>query len=96
MEKKYKIVLFDMDGTILDTLRDLSDSVNWALAECGLPQRTFAENRRFLGNGIINLIHRAVPEGTPEDLELQVRTVYKHHYEQHCNDTTKPFDGIPE
>ena len=94
--KKYKIVLFDMDGTILDTLQDLSDSVNWALRACGLPERTYAENRRFLGNGIFNLIHRAVPEGTPQDLEDKVRTVYKHHYEQHCNDTTKPFDGIPE
>ena len=95
MEKKYKIVLFDMDGTILDTLRDLSDSVNWALAECGLPQRTFAENRRFLGNGIINLIHRAVPEGTPEFTAYAVKpdgTVNAFH----CNDTTKPFDGIPE
>ena len=91
-----KIVLFDMDGTILDTLRDLSDSVNWALRECGLPERTFEQNRRFLGNGIFNLIHKAVPEGTSQELEDKVRTVYKHHYEQHCNDTTKPFDGIPE
>ncbi len=94
--KKYKIVLFDMDGTILDTLRDLSDSVNWALAECGLPVRTDAENRRFLGNGILTLIHRAVPAGTPQEMEDRVRAVYKKHYEQHCSDHTKPFEGIPE
>ena len=54
-----------MDGTILDTLRDLADSVNWALRECGLPERSYAEIRRFLGNGIFNLIRRSVPEGTP-------------------------------
>ncbi len=94
--KRYKIVLFDMDGTILDTLRDLSDSVNWALRTCGLPERAYEENRRFLGNGIINLIHRAVPEGTDPEKETEVRTVYKHRYEAHCRDTTKPFDGIPE
>ena len=94
--KKYKIVLFDMDGTILDTLRDLSDSVNWALRECGLPERRFDEIRRFLGNGIFNLIHRSVPEGTPQEKEDEVRTVYKHHYEQHCNDTTKPYAGMLE
>ena len=94
--KKYKIVLFDMDGTILDTLQDLADSVNWALRECGLPERSFAEIRRFLGNGIFNLIRRSVPEGTPQEKEDEVRAVYKHHYEEHCNDTTKPFDGIPE
>ena len=94
--KKYRIVLFDMDGTILDTLRDLADSVNWALRECGLPERSFAEIRRFLGNGIFNLIHRSVPEGTPQETEDKVRTVYKHRYEDHCNDTTKPFGGIPE
>ncbi len=94
--KNHKIVLFDMDGTILDTIRDLSDSVNWALRECGLPERSLAENRRFLGSGILNLIHRAVPEGTPQELEDRVREVYKRRYEQHCSDTTKPFDGIPE
>ena len=94
--KNYKIVLFDMDGTILDTLRDLADSVNWALRECGLPERSFAEIRRFLGNGIVTLIHRSVPEGTPQELEDKVRAVYKRHYEEHCSDTTRPFDGIPE
>ena len=94
--KKYQIVLFDMDGTILDTLRDLADSVNWALRECGLPGRSYAEIRRFLGNGIFNLIRRSVPEGTPQELEDEVRTVYKRRYEEHCSDTTRPFDGIPE
>ena len=93
---KYKIVLFDMDGTILDTLQDLADSVNWALRTCGLSERRFEEIRRFLGNGIFNLIRRSVPEATPQEKEDEVRTVYKRHYEQHCNDTTRPFAGIPE
>ena len=93
--KRYKIVLFDMDGTILDTLQDLAGSVNWALRACGLPERSFGEVRLFLGSGIFNLIRRSVPEGTPKEKEDEVRTVYKTHYEQHCSDTTKPFDGIP-
>ena len=94
--KQYKIILFDMDGTILDTLQDLADSVNWALRECGLPERSSAEIRRFLGNGIFNLIRRSVPEGTPQEKEDEVRIVYKHRYEEHCSDTTRPFGGIPE
>ena len=94
--KRYKIVLFDMDGTILDTLRDLADSVNWALRECGLPERSYAEIRRFLGNGIFNLIRRSVPEGTPQEMEEEVRILYKRRYEEHCSDTTRPFDGILE
>ena len=76
---KYKIVLFDMDGTILDTLQDLADSVNWALRTCGLSERRFEEIRCFLGNGIFNLIRRSVPEGTPQEKEDEVRTVYKRH-----------------
>ena len=61
---RYKAAIFDMDGTILNTLEDLTDSTNYALAHHGFPERTIDEVRRFVGNGIRKLIERAVPAGT--------------------------------
>ena len=61
----YDTVIFDLDGTLLNTLQDLADSTNYALALQGMPARTLEEVRRFVGNGVGRLIHRAVPEGTP-------------------------------
>ena len=69
---KYKLVIFDLDGTILDTLDDLADSTNYALKSCGLPTRTVDEVRRFVGNGIHLLIERAVPEGTDAETVEEV------------------------
>ena len=92
--KKYKIVLFDMDGTILDTLKDLADSVNWSLRTCGLPERSTKEIRSFLGNGMVRLIKESVPAGTDEATETKVRDIYKAYYGEHSSDTTKAFDGI--
>ena len=63
---KYKLAIFDLDGTILDTLEDLTDGTNFALSACGYPVRTIEEVRRFVGNGIRKLIERALPSGTPE------------------------------
>ena len=59
----YDTVIFDLDGTLLNTLQDLADSTNYALALQGMPARTLEEVRRFVGNGVGRLIHRAVPEG---------------------------------
>lgn len=86
-------VLFDLDGTLLDTLGDLADSVNYALGSFGLPQRTVREIRSFLGNGAANLIRQAsgVAENWPEIL-----TCYKTYYDAHCQIKTKPYPGIPE
>ncbi|MGN0598421.1 MAG: HAD family hydrolase [Oscillospiraceae bacterium] len=90
----YKLAVFDMDGTILDTLEDLMDSVNFALSECGYPTRTYDEVRRFVGNGIRKLIERAVPEGlTVEEID-RVHEVFTGHYKVHCADKTKAYDGI--
>ena len=61
-----KAVLFDMDGTLLDTLGDLEHSVNHAMRTMGFPERSRDEVRRAVGNGVINLIRRSLPEGTPE------------------------------
>lgn len=90
----YKLAVFDMDGTILDTLEDLKDSTNFALEKCGYPVRTYDEVRRFVGNGIRKLIERAVPEGLTVEQIDRVHEVFTEHYKVHCADTTKAYDGI--
>lgn len=91
---KYKLVIFDLDGTILDTLDDLADSTNYALKSCGLPTRTVDEVRRFVGNGIHLLIERAVPEGTDPETVEEVFEVFKAYYKDHSADKTKPYEGV--
>ena len=91
---KYKLVIFDLDGTILDTLDDLADSTNYALKSCGLPTRTVDEVRRFVGNGIHLLIERAGPEGTDAETVEEVFETFKGYYKEHSADKTKPYGGI--
>lgn len=91
---KYKLVIFDLDGTILDTLEDLKISVNFALKNNALPERTLEEVRRFVGNGIRLLIERAVPENTDPAVTDKVFSDFKEHYAVHSMDNTKPYDGI--
>ncbi len=93
---KYQLVIFDMDGTILDTLEDLCDSVNFALKQHNLPGRTLEEVRAFVGNGIGRLIDLSVPEGTPAETKTSVLEGFKVHYAAHCAEKTKPYDGICE
>lgn len=93
---KYKIAVFDMDGTILDTLDDLADSTNYALRTNGLPQRTVDEVRRFVGNGIGKLIERAVPQGTDDAVRQKVFDTFTTYYKDHAAIKTKPYDGIKE
>ncbi len=92
----YKLAIFDLDGTILDTLEDLTDGVNYALSECGYPVRTIDEVRSFVGNGIRKLIERALPVGTPEAEIDRVHGIFAPYYKAHCDVKTKPYDGIPE
>ena len=93
---QYKMIIFDMDGTILDTLEDLKNCINYALRTCGFPQRTMDEVRMFVGNGLLKLVERAVPTGT-SDSDIQcVFEQLKHYYKEHCTDYTKPYDGIYE
>lgn len=94
--KQYSTYIFDLDGTLLDTLGDLAQSTNHALREMGMPERSLAEIRQFVGNGVRKLIERAVPEGTPYDVTEQTLAVFKMHYIDHGLDTTKPYEGIPE
>ena len=91
---KYTTLLFDLDGTLLDTLTDLYLAVNHALAAFGMPQRSFDEVRMFVGNGIKNLIERAVPDGTPPEKTAQVLDVFRDYYSKNSRVNTAPYDGI--
>lgn len=90
----YKAAIFDMDGTLLNTLDDLAASTNAALAAHGMPLRTTDEVRRFVGNGIPNLIRRAVPAGTDEATQRAVFDTFCANYAVHDADTTAPYPGI--
>ncbi len=93
---RYKIAIFDLDGTILDTLEDLKNSVNHALEKNNLPERSLNEIRAFVGNGIRVLIEKSVPYGTENDIVDSVFDDFKIYYENHSADNTKPYDGIIE
>ena len=86
-------ILFDLDGTLLDTLEDLYDSVNATLRHFGYPERSLKEVRRFLGNGAWDLITRSVPEGVDA---TEAFDYYQPYYREHCQIKTKPYDGIME
>lgn len=93
---KYTTIIFDLDGTLLNTLADLAAATNHALAEHKLPQRTTDEVRRFVGNGIRKLIERAVPADTPAKLHEEVFASFNRYYKQHCADSTRPYEGVPQ
>lgn len=94
--KKYKLAIFDMDGTILDTLEDLRDSLNVSLATCNFPPRSLEEVRQFVGNGIHRTIEQAVPKDTcPEDIE-KVFDYFESYYPSHCQIKTGPYKDIPQ
>lgn len=97
MQKRYDTVIFDLDGTLLDTLDDLAAAVNHALREGGYPERTRDEVRAFVGNGVAMLVKRAVPVWARDDEEAVAETLqaFKSYYAQHNNDATAPYPGIP-
>lgn len=92
----YQAVIFDLDGTLLDTLDDLADSVNYVLKKREFPERTKDEVRSFVGNGIHKLIERSVPENTADDIVEEVFEEFVPYYRTHCMEKTKPYDGIVE
>ena len=96
MDKKYKAVIFDLDGTLLNTLEDLRDSVNYGLQRCGMPERSLEEIRHFVGNGVEKLVERSVPAGTQAVDREKVFAAFKEHYALHCNDKTGLYPGIAE
>lgn len=89
-------VIFDLDGTLLDTLGDLATSVNYALRTHGLPERSLAEVRQFLGNGIRYLMQHAAGLEVQGEAFEKVFQTFRSHYVDHCLDTTKPYPGIME
>lgn len=89
-------VIFDLDGTLLDTLQDLANAVNYALRTQGMPERTIEEVRQFVGNGVRLLMIRAIPDGENNPLFEETFALFKSYYGEHCNDNTKPYDGIIE
>ena len=91
---KYELIVFDMDGTILDTLEDLKNSMNHTLRLHNMPERTLDEIRSFVGNGIRKLIERAVVSGTCDTKIEIIHKDFMKHYEVHCADFTRPYDGI--
>ena len=92
----YDLVIFDLDGTLLNTLEDLAAATNAALAEFGFPTHGIDEVRRYIGGGVARLMHRAVPEGTNEVIERQTLARFKSIYMAHVNERTAPYPGIPE
>ena len=89
-------VIFDLDGTLLDTLADLHAATNAALAHFGYPPHTRDAVRRFVGNGAGLLIARAVPAGTDKATAEAVLAAFQAYYGTHCADQTQPYPGIPE
>ncbi len=87
--------IFDLDGTLLDTLQDLAASTNYALRQYGMPEHSVNEVRQFVGNGVRKLMERAVPDGANIQFE-EVFSAFRQHYMEHSLDTTKPYDGIAE
>lgn len=96
MENNYSVYIFDLDGTLLDTLQDLASSVNYALRQYGLPEHSIDDIRRFVGNGVRLLMERAVPDGANHPQFEAVFATFRQYYMQHSLDTTRPYDGIPE
>ena len=92
----YKTYIFDLDGTLLDTLQDLADSVNYALRQFGMPEHSLDDIRRFVGNGVRLLMERAVPDGAQNPQFEEVFATFRQYYMQHSLDTTRPYDGIVE
>lgn len=89
-----KAVIFDLDGTLLDTLEDLKDATNAALASQGMPQCTLDQVRRYVGNGVRKLMVRAVPDGENNPLFEQTFAAFKEYYAEHCLDHTAPYPDV--
>lgn len=93
-QKGIRAVVFDLDGTLLNTLEDLADAVNAALCRNGLPERTIGEVCQFVGNGIRNLMIRAVPDGEANPRFEEIFSDFKNYYGAHCKNKTDAYPGI--
>lgn len=91
---RYDLAIFDMDGTILNTIEDLADSLNASLKHFGCPERSLSEVKAFVGNGIRLLIERGVPTGMDVERIDEVHRYFLEYYKIHCMDKTRPYEGI--
>ena len=94
--KKYDTVIFDLDGTLLDTLQDLADSVNHVLAKYSCPAKTEQEICSYVGNGVKLLLERAIPSGAENPKFNEMYEEFLSYYKKHCNDKTAPYEGITD
>ena len=94
--KKYDTVIFDLDGTLLNTLEDLRDSVNYALGSAGMPVCSMEKIRKSVGNGVRRLMELTVPDGLENPRFEEVFDAFRSYYGQHCNDKTAPYPHIME
>lgn len=90
-----KTLIFDLDGTVLNTIQDLKNSVNFALKASGYREKSLEEVKKSVGNGLKMLIRRVLPPDAEEETVDAVLAAMKAHYRQHCHDETKPYPGIP-
>ena len=95
-----KAAIFDLDGTLLDTMDDLLTAMNGMLRELGFPERTYDELLRFINRGARRFVGRSLPDGSIKDFDDplvdRALEVYARHYAEHCLDKTHPFEGVPE
>lgn len=93
--KKYQAILFDLDGTLLDTLEDLKNSVNAVMRQYHMSEHSLETIRKFVGNGVERLMERSIPEGKACPWFGQALAAFQEHYAAHCNDRTGLYPGIP-
>jgi phosphoglycolate phosphatase len=93
---KYKAVIFDMDGTLLDTLEDITDSVNYTLGKLGLPSHDISQIRKYVGNGVLRLLELSLPDGTQTPRFDDAVSLFRQHYDKNCRNKTHPYAGIME
>ena len=91
-----KLAIFDLDGTLVNSLYDLADAVNKALADNGFPVHGYDEYRYFVGNGAKKLIERALPPGTPENVREMIHSRFSENYHENCLAKTRAYEGTPE
>ncbi len=89
-------IVFDLDGTLLNTLEDLTDSVNHAMRQYCLPEHTIEEIRTYVGNGAAKLIERAIPQGVDNPAYQEILSCFRQHYQIHCEEKTGPYEGVME
>ncbi len=93
---QYEAVIFDLDGTLLNTLEDLADSVNYALEAYDCPTKSIEQVRNYVGNGIRKLIERSVEGGEEHPKFEDIFRTFREHYKENCRNKTKPYDGTTE